>query len=518
MKIISLDSISFKILLNENEMKNNNVRLHTIVKIYDSDYIIYGSIVTLKDNTNSELTTDIDGNLINIFNGNFELTCNIIGSEKDNVFTMDIENFPEIITSKIEIISNENFSRKIYPFAEMQNKINLGNYTDYNMPAWLDANQLFQRHFCILGNTGSGKSETVAKFLEEIDRKSNSQAKLFIFDIHGEYSNINYINTYKIGENFKFPIAFFTLQDIILNILKLKEDTATNLISAVKNAYVHSSNIATFDLDIGCEKPHNLDFTKFLAYLSDMNVELINTGEIYKTGDLKGQPKLQKGEHNGKLNGIISQLMNYQNDIRYKFLFEKCDRSTFDEFAKIITNPGIASFDFSGIPHDISIIIIGIITRYIYNYQINNKNYKSTPIMVVCEEAHIYIPNANLNQLSASQKRITKIFSDIAKEGRKFGVNLLVATQRPSELNKTILAQCANFIVMKLNNDADKTIIKNLIPNGNADIIEDTVLFQPGDCLAVGSASPLISKIHIGLASQRPNAASINVWDKWLTK
>lgn len=515
MKLINLDNVSFSIFLNENEMKNNNIRLGAIVKIYDNDYIIYGTIIKINNNTNSELITDIDNNLIDIFTGNFELQCNIIGSEKDGLFTMDIENFPEIINVKITIMRNDEFAGKIYKFAEIKNNINLGNYTNYNIPAWLDANKLFQRHFCILGNTGSGKSETVAKILEEIAIKSEKKAKVFIFDIHGEYSNINYINSYKIGENFNFPIAFFTLQDIILNILKLKEDTATNLITAIKTAYMYSSNISTFNINIGYEKPNNLDFDKFLNYLSDMNVELINTGETYKTGDLKGQPKLQKGEFNGKLGGIIGRLMNYKNDIRYKFLFEKCYKSTFEEFEKIITGSGIVSFDFSCIPHEIAITIIGIITRYIYNYQINDKNYKSSPILLVCEEAHIYIPSSTMNQLTASQKRITKIFSDIAKEGRKFGVNLMIATQRPSELNKTILAQCANFIVMKLNNESDKTIIKNLIPNGNADVIEDTVLFKPGDCFVIGDSSPLISKIHVNSAEQRPNSNSINVWDNW---
>lgn len=100
------------------------------------------------------------------------------------------------------------------------------------------------------------------------------------------------------------------------------------------------------------------------------------------------------------------------------------------------------------------------------------------PVVLVCDEAHAYIPN-NL-QLSASQRRMVEVFEDIAKEGRKFGITLFPATQRPSELNRTIVAQCANFIVGKLNNENDKILIKGMLPDGDDALIDSVTMFSPG--------------------------------------
>lgn len=131
----------------------------------------------------------------------------------------------------------------------------------------------------------------------------------------------------------------------------------------------------------------------------------------------------------------------------------------------------------------------------------------------MCDEAHVYIPVDF--QLSASQRRMVEIFENIAKEGRKFGITLFVASQRPSELNRTIMAQCANYIVMKLNNENDKTMIKGMMPDGNSGIIETTTMFQPGDALVIGDATQIPMKIHVDLANERPKSRTIDFWDEW---
>lgn len=132
---------------------------------------------------------------------------------------------------------------------------------------------------------------------------------------------------------------------------------------------------------------------------------------------------------------------------------------------------------------------------------------------IVCDEAHVYIPD-NF-QLSASQRRMVEVFEDIAKEGRKFGMTLFPATQRPSELNKTIIAQCANFIVSKLNNENDKSLIKGMMPDGDDKIIDSVTMFNPGEVLIIGDAVPIPLKIKVELAKERPVSRTINFWDVW---
>jgi hypothetical protein len=112
---------------------------------------------------------------------------------------------------------------------------------------------------------------------------------------------------------------------------------------------------------------------------------------------------------------------------------------------------------------------------------------------------------------------MVEIFEDIAKEGRKFGTTLLVASQRPSGLNKTIMAQCANFIVGKMNNENDKSMIKGMMPDGSENVIDETAMFSPGDVFVIGDSVPIPLKIHVDLAEERPQSRTIAFWDVWKT-
>lgn len=244
-----------------------------------------------------------------------------------------------------------------------------------------------------------------------------------------------------------------------------------------------------------------------------LNEEYVGTGEFYKTGDKAGQEKKNRGEYNGKLSGVLSTIETLIRDKRYAFLFEDKPQSYLADFLNRIMggDKPVKNIDLSSIPHDIAVLIIGAITKLIYNIQIMQKDAR--PITLVCDEAHVYIPTDF--QLTAAQRRMVEIFENIAKEGRKFGITLFVASQRPSELNKTIMAQCANYIVMKLNNENDKSMIKGMMPAGSADVIETTTMFSPGDCLVVGDACPIPLKIHVELANERPQSKTIQFWDEW---
>ena len=222
-----------------------------------------------------------------------------------------------------------------------------------------------------------------------------------------------------------------------------------------------------------------------------------------------------KGDFNGKLSGIINSLEDKKADARYSFLFQDKPQEYLKEIVyQLMSNDRpVKNVDLSDVPHDIAIAIIGAITKLVYDIQRTYKNGLVHPITLVCDEAHVYIPNAF--QLSASEKRMVEVFEEIAKEGRKFGISLFVASQRPSELNKTIMAQCANFIVSKLNNENDKSMIKGMIPDGSESVIDATTTFNPGEVLIIGDAVPIPLKIQVTLAKERPESRTIDFWDIW---
>ncbi len=495
MKLVKI--LPDKIQIRTDDAEFANARLNDLISVSDGEVELVTMITAITDN---DVETQMDDNAImeELQQPSLKvIECSILGSVIDGSFKQQIDSYPSTDVDIKKIDST-------YFYAIMCNTDNLfqsfaiGTYAGYDLKATINGNKFYQRHSCIVGNTGCGKSETVTKIIEET--ANNTNCNIVIFDIHGEYGNLSYVDSIKMGE-VPFPIWMLGFADTAANVLKVKEDS-TVVMSALRKAYYTQR-------ENGNEgKPTQFDFHGIMNSLLKLNREIVVTGYT-KDGD----PKTAKGEYNGKLSGVVNSMQNMLDDKRYAFLFENKPQCYLTDFLNRIMggDKPVKNIDLSGIPHDIAVLIIGAITKLIYNIQIMQKDAR--PITLVCDEAHVYIPTDF--QLTAAQRRMVEIFENIAKEGRKFGITLFVASQRPSELNKTIMAQCANYIVMKLNNENDKSMIKGMMPAGSADVIETTTMFSPGDCLVVGDACPIPLKIHVELAKERPQSKTIPFWDEW---
>ena len=495
MKLIKI--LPDKIQIRTDDAEFANARLNDLISASDGEVELVTMITAITDN---DAETQMDDNAImeELQQPSLKvIECSILGSVIDGVFKQQIDRYP----STDVVIKNIKGSDVLYMLYVQECNVctfRIGDYAGHNVGAWIDGNKFYQRHSCIVGNTGCGKSETVAKIVEETAKLPG--ANLVIFDIHGEYSRLSYADSIKMGE-VPFPIWMLGFSDMVTNVLKVKEDS-TVVMSALRKAYYAQC-------DGGNEnKPICFVFKDVLDYLYKLNEEMVISGYTKE-----GNAKYAKGEYNGKLFGVINTMETLLADTRYSFLFDIMGQAYLSDFLNRIMggDKPVKNIDLSGIPHDIAVLIIGAITKLIYNIQIMQKDAR--PITLVCDEAHVYIP-ADF-QLTAAQRRMVGIFENIAKEGRKFGITLFVASQRPSELNKTIMAQCANYIVMKLNNENDKGMIKGMMPAGSADVIEATTMFSPGDCLVVGDACPIPLKIHVELAKERPQSKTIDFWAEW---
>lgn len=501
MKLVKILPDKIQIRTDDSEFKN--ARLNDLISVSDGEVELVTMITAITDN---DVETQMDENTImeELEQPSLKvIECSILGSVIDGEFKQQIDKFPN---TNAEI-------KKMYAQEVMDilwdnpdGTFHLGHYAAYpDAVAWIDGNKFYQRHSCIVGNTGCGKSETVTKIIEETAKLPG--ANIVIFDIHGEYSQLSYVDSIKMGE-VPFPIWMLGFADMVTNVLKVKEDS-TVVMSALRKAYY--AQVGKYANE---NKPVYFDYGRMVDYVESLDNEQIETG-IYASGDKKGLPKFVNGDYYGKLTRISNSMQLLICDKRYEFLFEDMDMG--DSYIDYLVNrimggdKTVKSIDLSGIPHDIAVLIIGAITKLIYNIQIMQKDAR--PITLVCDEAHVYIPTDF--QLSAAQRRMVEIFENIAKEGRKFGITLFVASQRPSELNKTIMAQCANYIVMKLNNENDKSMIKGMMPAGSSDVIETTTMFSPGDCLVVGDACPIPLKIHVELANERPQSKTIDFWTEW---
>ncbi len=499
MKLVKI--LPDKIQIRTDDAEFRNIRLNDLVSVSDKEVELVAMITAITDN---DVETQMDENalLMELLQPSLKvIECSILGSVIGGNFRQQIDRYPSTDV-RIERVT-DNYFGSIMVDLRGRSGFKVGNYSSYDFPAYIDGNRFYQRHSCIVGNTGCGKSETVTKIIEET--AGNTNCNIIIFDIHGEYSGLSYVDSIKMGE-VPFPIWMLGFADMAANVLKVKEDS-TVAMSALRKAYYSQCP------DGNEGKPVRFGFERFVAYIGKLNVENVETGEFYKTGDKAGQKKTVRGEYNGKLSGIVNTMETLYNDKRYSFLFESVPATYLTDFLNRIMggDKPVKNIDLSGVPHDMAVLIIGAVTKLVYNIQIMQKDAK--PVTLICDEAHVYIPTDF--QLTAAQRRMVEIFENIAKEGRKFGITLFVASQRPSELNKTIMAQCANYIVMKLNNENDKSMIKGMMPAGSADVIEATSMFSPGDCLVVGDACPVPLKIHVEFAKERPQSKTINFWTEW---
>jgi DNA helicase HerA-like ATPase len=173
---------------------------------------------------------------------------------------------------------------------------------------------------------------------------------------------------------------------------------------------------------------------------------------------------------------------------------------------------GVKVVDFSEVPSDILPLITGLMGRLIFTIQQWTDTNERHPIAIFCDEAHLYLP---VSAADSMDERGLKSFERIAKEGRKYGVSLVVISQRPADVSKTILSQCGNFIAMRLTNPEDQNVIRRLFPDNLGDFAGMLPILDVGEGLVVGDASLLPSRVILDKPTIQPNSCTVDFWDIW---
>lgn len=450
---------------------------------------------------------------------------------RENIFKRTLESVPEI-TAQCYIMNNEdlsNFMSVLSVNSEgKDNSLKIGNYTlNKDATAYLDGNRLFQKHAVIVGSTGSGKSCTVATLIEEIAKLQSSNA--VVFDIHGEYEPI-------IGENIKhfkiagpsdgvsdgfiyLPYWLLTYEEMISMMIDRSDNNAPNqamifsrTVYKCKKDYLISVGKSDIVDDITIDSPTPYDIKTLLDELNAINLEVVPGA---KAGSTK------KGDFNGTLSRFIQRLENKVSDKRLNFLFSS-DESllNYDYMVELCSklmlpassNGGVKIIDFSEVPSDVLPLVVSLVARLIFSVQQWTDREKINPIAIFCDEAHLYIPQ---NTKQGIEAQSLNSFERIAKEGRKYGIGLVVITQRPSEVDRTVLSQSSNFIAMRLTNADDQNVIKKLLPDSLGNFGELLPILDVGEALIVGDASLLPSRINVNKPNPEPNSATIGFWSEW---
>lgn len=449
------------------------------------------------------------------------------GTEK-NIFKRTLNTVPSINADCFLLQSTDLSSFMNVISSNSANPLTLGKYTiSEESNANLDGNKFFQRHAVIVGGTGSGKSWTVAKILEKATKLQSINS--IVFDLHGEYKPLAELDNTTLlkiaGPSDKpsdanvifLPYWLLSYEEIESMLLDRSDSNAPN------------QSRALFDLIIKFKK-EKLEKEKKEEVLNNFTVEspipyrisdvLNSLQKLDVERDFSASKTGRDGPLAKKLTRFIQRLKSKQSDKRLNFIFNSDDELLqYDWFLSLINNlldfgngKGLKIIDFSEVPSDILPLITGLISRLVFSIQQWMEEDKRHPIALFCDEAHLYIP---ANFKGGIEEKGLQSFERIAKEGRKYGLSLVVISQRPSDVNKTILSQCGNFVAMRLTNPDDQNVIKRLFPDNLGDFAEMLPILDVGESLIVGDACLLPSRVIIDKPTIKPSSATIDFWDEW---
>ena len=402
----------------------------------------------------------------------------------------------------------------------------------------VNGNKFFNKHIAIVGSTGSGKSHSIAKILQEATRYKNGEyeglnnSHIVIFDIHSEYKSAfptaNYIDI----STLVLPYWMLTsdeLQELFID-TEVNDHNQRNIFKqeVIRSRQNYFTGESEAKDKIHFDSPLMFDLNDVLVEARKINTLEIDTGEVYASGAKKGQPKTVHGSLYGQLTNFINRLENRLNDKRLDFLLgNRSKKITFEETLKQLigyrdNKSNITIIDLSGVPFDVLSITVSLISRILFEYGYYYKRLRcaqnpedslnnDVPLLLVYEEAHKYVPNIDLSRYRASKQSIERI----AKEGRKYGVTLLLASQRPSEISETIFAQCNNFLALRLTNPNDQNYVKRLLPDTSGSLVEKMPSLRAGECILVGDAVTIPSIVHIGECEPKPSSNDIPYFDLW---
>jgi uncharacterized protein len=459
----------------------------------------------------------------------------VYGDEK-NKFKRGSDSFPQI-DRDCYVIEGPNLQRFMGLLGSEvadEERLLLGHFViDPNATAIASGDKFFQRHASILGSTGSGKSWTVALILERASKLKFPN--LIVLDMHGEYGPLadpdkGFAKGFRIagpgdlddpGDDIIFLPYWLLNRDEMLSMLLDRSDQNapnqasrfTHHVRSMKDETLQREKKEVVRQTFTVDSPIPYELSTLVQRIEEDDTERVDGA---KSGTTK------QGDWNGKLTRFIGRLKAKIDDRRYGFMFKPpVESQRYEWLSSRIktllgsdeTCSGIKIVDFSEVPSDVLPIVAGTFARLLYDVQFWLRPDKRTPFSLICDEAHLYLPVKE--DAGAIEKQALATFERIAKEGRKYGVSLVVVSQRPSDVSRTILSQCNNFLILRLTNDSDQAVVRRLMPDSMAGLTDIMPLLDTGEALLLGDAVLLPTRIRLDAPTIPPASGTRDFWKEW---
>lgn len=503
--------------------------------------------------------------------GNRWLNIQLLGEgQKNGKFERGLSQYPTI-GDEVHLVS-ENDLKKIYGQPDKPYFVNIGHISGAeSISALIDINKLITRHSAVVGTTGSGKSTTVASLVNALSNsKIYPSSRIIIIDIHGEYGQAlkDKANIYRINADNKLNERELYLPFWALNFEELieisfggfaneKDKTVVleRILQKKKDSIINfeRAGVNVDNLNIDSPIPFSLHHLWYELYVETLGKyyrsragnPLDNLAFDVDTGnnELKGNPvtaippifkKINTAQINGELVGHLPDTLNIGQQLhslgsklrvpRFDFIFKPGEYLPTEngEVSKdlnellegwIGSDKPVTILDLSGVPSAILNLIIGVLLRILYDALFWSRKLpeggKNRPLLLVMEEAHNYL-NDNFSGLAS----IT--VQRIVKEGRKYGIGAMIVSQRPSEINSTILSQCGTFFALRLSNSNDRAHITSAVTDNLEGLTNMLPILRTGEAIILGEAVKLPMRVLIEAPDKekRPDSSDPIIYDE----
>ena len=375
---------------------------------------------------------------------------------------------------------------------------------DIRAGIYIDA--MLGKHFALLGSTGTGKSTSAALLLHRICEAA-PEGHIVMIDPHGEYSAaFRHTGVILDVSNLQMPYWIMNFEEhceVLLTSNGNERQVDADILARCLLKARQKSRLAESMGKITVDSP--------IPYLlSDLSNEIQD-----------GMGKLDKSTNSAPYMRIKNKLDEIKGDPRYQFMFSgMLVADTMADFiAKIFRMPSngkpISIIDVSGVPSDITATVVAVLSRLVFDFAIWGREERTSPILLVCEEAHRYVPN----EKNADGNSVGTILSRIAKEGRKYGISLGLITQRPSDLAEGVLSQCGTIISMRLNNDRDQEFVRAAMPEGARGFLDAIPALRNRECIICGEGVAIPMRVSFDNLEESRRPASedpsfVELWNK----
>ncbi|UJX41328.1 DUF87 domain-containing protein [Desulfovibrio sp. JY] len=379
-------------------------------------------------------------------------------------------------------------------------------HQDADVPAFMVVDDFLGKHFAVLGTTGSGKSCTVAVLLRSV-LTAHAHGHIVLLDPHDEYAAaFGDMAESVTTDNLALPywlLDFEEMAQVFCSGEQPYRETEANILKdcvlTAKAEFMRGAGQDDAALTIDTPVPYRL----------------ARVTELLKTG----MGRLDKPESSIPYLRLTTRIDALRRDRRFTFMFGQLtvEDGMADVLARYLRLPAdgrpLTIFNLAGVPAEIVDVVVSVLCRLIFDFALWTERGRGVPVLLVCEEAHRYVPRDTAAAFGPTRRALSRI----AKEGRKYGVSLGLVTQRPSEISETVLSQVNTLVSLRMSNEQDQLFVRRAMPENAAGLLSALPALRTQEAVVVGEGVPVPMRIRLrDLADgERPRSDTARFSEVW---